>query len=108
MTKGTLEKQIRAVLALDEQSRNSDIRLTQLIWWKYYRSDIEMVNGKPYVSMMSMFKLPREDNIKRIRAKIQNDQHQFLPTSAEVAKKRSWNIEEWRTYLGYENKGDTL
>lgn len=105
-TKGELETHIRAVLATDEQSRNSDIRLTQVIWWKYHRQHLKVVDGKVYVDVNRMYELPREDNIKRIRAKIQNELHEYLPTSAEVAKKRHWNIEEWRSYLGYPAKGE--
>lgn len=105
--KGQLEKHIRAVLAKDERSRNSDIRLTHAIWVTYYRKHIKMIDGQPYVQMKAMYDLPREDNIKRIRAKIQNDLHEFLPTDPEVARKRGWEIDEWRAYLGYPS-GDTL
>lgn len=108
MTKGKLEKQIRAVLAEDEKSRNSDIRLTQLVWWKYHNGSFKMIDGIPYVNANDLAKLPREDNIKRIRAKIQNDLHEFLPTDPKIAEKRGWQIEEWRSYLGYENKPDYL
>lgn len=104
--KGQLEKQIRATLAADERSRNSDIRLTQAIWFRYYHSSMLEHNGLVYVEVAKMYDLPREDNIKRIRAKIQNEQHEFLPTSEAVARKRKWNIQEWRDYLGYAPKGE--
>ena len=107
MKKLTLEKQVRHVLEMDEQSRNSDIRLTQVIWWTYYRKDLLQTKGGVYVKIDKLFELPREDNVKRIRAKIQNVHHEFLPTSPEVAKKRGWEIDEWRQYLGYPT-GDTL
>lgn len=42
-----------------------------------------------------------KDTIKRIRAKIQNDLKEFLPTDASVAKKRGWQEDEWRKFLGY-------
>lgn len=108
MKKGQLEKQIRTVLQQDEQSRNSDIRLTQMIWWTFHRSSIQVIDGKPFVNMQDLYKLPREDNIKRIRAKIQNELHQFVPTDEKVALKRGFtNVAEWREYLGYES-GDYL
>lgn len=104
----TLDNRVRTVLADDEPSRNSDIRLTQMIWWKYHRHSLLEQNGTVYVDMKKLFDLPREDNIKRIRAKIQNVEKKFLPTNAEVAKKRGWQIEEWREYLGHERLPEYL
>ena len=107
MSKLTLEKKIRHVLEIDEESRNNDIRLTMLVWWKYHNDSVKMIDGNPYISMHDLNKLPREDGIKRIRAKIQNDLHQFVPTRREVAEKRGMNESEWREYLNYPT-GDTL
>lgn len=105
--RGELEKQIRYVLENDEQSRNSDIRLTQMVWWRYHNRSMRTIDGKVYVEIKELFTLPREDHIKRIRAKIQNDMKEFLPTDPKVAEKRGWEIEDWRRYLGYP-AGDTL
>jgi len=96
-----LEKQIRHILSTDEKSRNSDIRLTQVLWWNHYRAYMKMIDGKVYVNVAHLYDLPREDNIKRIRAKIQNDLKEYLPTDAKVAKKRGWEEDKWREYLGY-------
>lgn len=95
-----LDKKVRNILHTDEKSRNSDIRLTQLIWWTYYSQHIHKFNESYYVEITSLFDLPREDNIKRIRAKIQNEEKLYLPTDPAVAKKRGWNEDEWREYLG--------
>lgn len=94
-----LDKKVRYCLDKDEQSRNSDIRLTQVIWWTFYRDDLKEVDGVFYVGLGKLFELPREDNIKRIRAKIQNEERLFLPTDPAVAKKRGWKEDEWREYL---------
>lgn len=101
MSKGKLEKQIRHTLEVDVKSRNSDIRLTQVLWWNHYREYMRNIDGKIYVNVADLFTLPREDNIKRIRAKIQNVQKEFLPTDPAIAKKRGWAEDEWRGYLGY-------
>lgn len=95
----TLEDKVLATLAYDKQSRNSDIRLTQVLWYKFYREHLSVIDGQWYVKLDSMYELPREDNIKRVRAKIQNVQHKYLPTDPEVARKRGWKEEEWREYL---------
>lgn len=103
----TLETQVLAVLAKDEASRNSDIRLTKVLWYTYHRSHFKEIDGKWYVGVDSLNVLPREDNIKRVRAKIQNEKHLFLPTDPAVAEKRNWNMDAWREYLGYPT-GDPL
>lgn len=97
----TLDGKVRATLEADPKSRNDDIRLTQMVWWRYYRDDLKMIGDSAYVNVASLHKLPREDNIKRVRAKIQNVEHKFLPTDPAVAIKRGWNEETWRSYLGY-------
>lgn len=95
-----LDKKVRYCLANDEKSRNSDIRLTQFIWWTYYRESLKEIDNVFYVSLGKLFDLPREDNIKRIRAKIQNEEHLYLPTDPAIARKRGWQEDEWRGYLG--------
>lgn len=100
----TLDHKVRVILQEDEKSRNSDIRLTQMLWWKFYKHSLLQQNGTVYVDIKKLFDLPREDNIKRIRAKIQNVEKKWLPTDPEVAKKRGWEIDEWRGYLGYEER----
>lgn len=107
MSKLTMEKKIRAILASDEASRNSDIRLTQLYWWKHYREHMGIINGKAYVLLADLNKIPSQDGIKRIRAKIQNDHKEYLPTDKAVAIKRGMNETEWRQYLNYPTE-DTL
>lgn len=98
-----LDKKVRFALQNDEKSRNSDIRLTQYIWWTYNRESVKRIDGQYYVALADLFDLPREDNIKRIRAKIQNEEKLYLPTDPAVAKKRGRLIEEWREYLGKDN-----
>ena len=97
----TLDAMVRDCLLVDEQSRNDDIRLTQIVWWRFYRQSIVKVGSQHYVAMKDLHGLPREDNIKRVRAKIQNVERKFLPTDPLVAKKRGWKRAEWEHYLGY-------
>lgn len=106
MKKGTLDRQVRHTLEVDPKSRNSDIRLTQVLWWNHYRSFMKMIDGKVYVNVAHLYDLPREDNIKRIRAKIQNVEKLYLPTDPAIAKKRGWQEDEWRGYLGYPIAGE--
>lgn len=101
-----LDKKVRYALKNDERSRNSDIRLTQVIWWTFYRDSLKEIDGVYFVSLGKLFDLPREDNIKRIRAKIQNEERLFLPTDPAIAKKRGWKEDEWRRHLGYSVAGE--
>lgn len=100
-----LDKKVRYSLEHDEKSRNSDIRLMQMIWYTFYRSSLKEIDGVFYVSLSNLFELPREDNIKRMRAKIQNEEKLFLPTDPAVAKKRGWKEDQWRGYLGLPTAG---
>ena len=98
----TLRDQVIYCLTQDPHSRNSDIRLTQVLWWNYYNSYfIKGEDDKWLIRVGDLWSLPREDNIKRVRAKIQNDENKFLPTDPEVCRKRKIKEEDWRRYLGY-------
>lgn len=94
MSKISLEQKVERILTDYPQTRNSDVELTIKIWEVYH-------GVGDSVKTRDIFSLPREDNVKRIRARIQNDQHRLLPTSEQVAKQRKWNIQVWRERLGY-------
>jgi hypothetical protein len=78
------------------ETRNSDIALTEKIWWEFHNSKIKEFDGEKYVKIKDMYELPREDNVKRIRAKIQNEEHKFLPTNDIILKQRGLLAEKWR------------
>jgi hypothetical protein len=100
-----LKDQVEHILDTEPKSRNSDILLTQLIWKEYYPELIKPNKfGVEYIKLDSLYELPREDNIKRHRAKFQshkNKNPKYLPTDPVVAKKRGWEEEKWRYALGY-------
>jgi len=60
-----------------------------------------LFNHGSCIELKNLFDLPREDNIKRIRATIQNYEGRYLPTSWEVAKKRGIEENKWRSFIGY-------
>lgn len=96
-----LVRQILKVLEEVPESRNSDITLTIEIWTRYYSEHlVQGKTGRYAVILEELFNIPREDIIKRLRAKIQNDELKFLPTSLAVAKQRKINEEVWRKYMG--------
>lgn len=56
------------------------------------------------VQLKDIFDLPREDNIKRIRAKIQNEEHRYLPTTPEIRKQRQISELDWRAWSQNQDK----
>lgn len=108
-----LTQQVRWCLENVPETRNCDIALMIQIWKKYYVEwlfTIESITGtihrlkdfpseekhSPAVCLCNIANLPREDHIKRIRAKIQNQQKEFLPTEEAVAIARGLDVEWWR------------
>lgn len=99
--KHTLERMVWSVLKHFPETRNSDITLTQQVWKSFYPQYLLEQNGKTYINIENLFNVPREDNIKRIRAKIQNVDRQWLPTDVKIFIKRIEMSEEWKEFLGY-------
>lgn len=95
MSLQTLKSQVEHILKNFPDARNSDITLTMTLWKQFYPNRI--VN-KDFIRLIDLFELPREDNIKRIRAKF-NSQNKYLPTSLEVALQRGILEERWRLFI---------
>lgn len=98
-----LVHQIDFILSTEPETRNSDITLTIAIWKRYFPKFIihsEKTN-KDYVEITTLFDLPREDNIKRVRAKIQNEERRYLPTDPAIFLERAKLSKDWREFLGY-------
>ena len=98
-----LKKKIEYCLKNYEETRNSDITLMIKIIEEYYSHYI--CNGM--IELEKLYELPREDNIKRIRARF-NSNGKYLPTSEAVAKKRGIDEDTWRLAMGYPTTGKTL
>lgn len=100
-----LTEQVEQILKKYPETRNSDIDLTIKLWKIYYPNKIHYgtVKGIPVIRLKDLFELPREDNIKRIRAKIQNQEFRYLPTYIEVVRRRRMDEDSWREALGSNN-----
>lgn len=101
----TLNGQVEFILAWQPKTRNSDVALMIALWEKFFPQYIhdELLVGRMII-IKDLYELPREDNIKRIRAKFQNDKKnpKYLPTSLEVARHRKINEEVWREAMGHD------
>lgn len=91
----TLRNKILHCLEKYPSTRNSDIELTAKIWHDFHNSKIVEINSEQYIKINDLFELPREDHVKRIRAKIQNEEKKFLPLE-KIAKQRELLREDWR------------
>lgn len=96
-----LKKEILATLERYAPARDNDLVLMLYIWRDFYPSrTFRDAAGKAYYYALDIKdSLPREDHIKRIRAKIQNEEKKWLPTSWIVAKKRRIAEIDWREYV---------
>lgn len=98
----TLKQKIEKVLEVYPKTRNSDIELMLQVWRTFYPQFLYTTQrGTEVVSTVSLFVLPREDHVKRVRAVIQNDEHRLLPTSEGVLKRRKILEQEWYKQLNY-------
>ena len=103
----TLTGQVECILASEAETRNSDITLMIELWKRFYPLMVHTESGIApqyseqgnYVLLKNLYDLPREDNIKRIRAKFQNDEHKYLPTVEEIAVQRGILAETWRKLM---------
>lgn len=99
-----LTGQVEYILASIPETRNSDITLMIEIWKRFYSKNIKYVRDTDEcVLLKDLYDLPREDNIKRIRAKFQNDKKnpQYLPTDQKIAEQRGILAEVWREAMGH-------
>jgi len=98
-----LKQQVEVCLREVPATRDSDITLTVEIWKRYYpHSIIKAPNGEIYVNLNDLYKLPREDNTKRYRAKF-NEEGKYLTSNPQIRKQRKQKELEWRQELGYTN-----
>lgn len=102
----TLKAMVEEVLRDIPATRDSDIKLTIEVWRRFFPEKVQFDReGRHYVFLTDLYTLPREDNVKRIRAMFQNDPDnpQYPPTTLEVALERGMEEQHWRRALGLAN-----
>lgn len=112
----TLKGMVGSVLEDMPLTRNSDISLLIEVWKRFYpkfvleekhQDGATYTVGHKYVRLTDLFNLPREDNVKRVRAYFQNVKKLYPPTEWAIAKKRGLVEDEWRVAMGYPTKETT-
>jgi len=91
-----LKYQIDHCLENYPETRNSDITLMIQVIQLFYS---EILMGD-WINIKALYKLPKHDSIKRLRAMVQN-KGKWLPTKWEIAQNRHIKEEVWRDYLGF-------
>ena len=102
----TLKWQVEHCLRESADTRNCDITLMIEVWLTFYPEYLMPNHAERYIAIKlgALYELPREDNIKRVRAHFQNKKKMYLPTDWKVAQKRGIAEDEWRVALGYPTK----
>ena len=95
-----LKDEVETILRDYPKSRDSDINLMLLIWTKFYPHKIYSKDGIYSVRLKDIHDLPREDHIKRYRAKF-NQQGLYLSSNPAIIKKRKQQSEKWLNDLEY-------
>lgn len=95
-----LKDQVEQILRDVPATRDSDIRLTLNIWKKFYPDSITLIDGQYFIRAKDLYDIPREDTVKRLRAKL-NEEDKYLSTNPEIMRKRRQKEQEWREELGY-------
>lgn len=99
---------VEACLRNIPETRNSDITLMIEVWRRYFPQRVKRgQTGEEGIWLKDLYDLPREDNIKRERAKF-NAEGKYYPTDWKVAKARGIKEDEWRVVNGYPTKAETV
>lgn len=98
----TVKAMVERVLEEIPSTRNSDKELTIQLWQIFFSEHIFYERGeKACIRLESIWDLPSQDSIKRVRAEIQNVEKRLIPTDPEVAEARGWLMDDWKKALGY-------
>jgi len=92
-----LKGKVEDCLEKDEKSRNSDIRLYNMLIVSFpiYRTYVRIDgDGDFSVKLKDKYNLPKEEDVCRIRRKL-NSEGKYLPTDPEVIKQRKLAEKEW-------------
>jgi len=95
----TQKEKVRYVLAKYPDTRNSDILLTMVLWKFFQPKLVERSASGDKIKIASLWKLLREDNIKRHRATVQNKDKQHLPTDIAIARRRRIEESVWEKHV---------
>lgn len=82
-----LKSKILHCLEKYPETRNSDIKLTNAVWYEFHNDKIKRIDDKNYVALTDLYDLPTQESIKRTRAKL-NSEGKYMPTSQEVLENR--------------------
>ena len=100
----SLKKKIVHVLAKFPKTRDDDRILMAAFYQEFFPHGCK--NG--WMSPDAWAKITNPDDLVRIRAIIQNEDHLYLPRNAEVRKRRRQNEEVWRSWVNVQKNKTCL
>lgn len=90
---------VESLMTDDERCRNDDKWLTYRVF-----QEIAEQHGKKIFIPFELFEVfPAFESVKRVRAKIQNDENRLLPTNEDAIKRRKTREQEFRHHFGSHN-----
>lgn len=93
----TIKENIMKVLREHPDTRNSDALLQTYVWYAIMPGAFRLIDGKWYISVEKFrYELPSSEAIRRQRAQIQNEFHEFEPTNQIIKERRKRRRENWR------------
>ena len=104
-------EEIQTTKALVEQILEEDINARNSDKWLTYRvfSEIARKHGERIFLPFKIFdKFPAFETVKRVRAKIQNEEKRFLPTDCDVIEKRGQRQEEFKNFANDKQINENL
>jgi hypothetical protein len=87
----TIGARVTEILKRFPSTRNSDAELYARYYERYYGKAIILMSVKEFFRLLRTKEIDDPDNIRRMRAKVQNKQVLYLPTDPDVRKIRLKN-----------------
>lgn len=92
---------VKAILEANPETRNSDVLLT----WIYFKRVLGV--QMPALTLAQLTSLEgKTETVRRLRAHIQNDLHEYPPTRPEVMKKRRQKEADFTEWFGQHRRGE--
>ena len=100
----TIKNRVKEVLRAIPQTRNDDKLLVIEYWKRFSPTLIRMGQNRQgqsseHIELVSIHHLQSGSGIVRLRAHIQNTEHEYLPTDPEVAIRRGLKESEYYEYF---------
>lgn len=95
----TLKDKVEYILYKFPSTRDCDVELTLMVYVEFFKNRIVYRNDRIYIPASSLFVLPTQDNIRRIRAYFQNTKGKYPPCDPDTIKRRGTLECVWKSEM---------